>query len=414
MSQESIPQLKPVFETATEQGCLVAKADSLLQGMGAISQNEEPEKTENESQDTSPPATEPANPEQEINETPIPISEPSKKPSPPPPRQIQTPRSKQLRTSGPIPTSEEVAPLSELFLKGQVVKNDSPETLAIVVRNLEDKRDDLINEGQIEKSMRVQTAVENARAQQLQALKKSIQDDQIQSVKSRQEETKTGYNELNKNYQIRLQELEEHIKQQQAQLDQRQQQEIQDFNAEWTSDLKQRLYNRSSQQLRVLRLQQQLLLSAKRFSEARQVASLGNQLEKQEISQNHRQMILDYKKALYSLQTKHKKEKDVLDQIAEEQRMNLTRKKETMELPFENRFKVLQTEQENTRDTEKVWNRVKRSVEADPIAYVVGEKQKAPKVQTRNVKADSGILVLPPLPIQTPRKQKEETLSKTQ
>jgi hypothetical protein len=324
------------------------------------------------------------------------IREPAVRPTPP------SPRRQQVSSPTGVPS------LASRFLSGRPVQCDDPELLAATVWELEDRLDSLIGKSRFSELMRTDQAVKEARAQLMESLKRQNQERRQAEVHARTSNSRQEFEEFSKTITLREQQLEMRLKDQLQQLRDKQARESAEHDAQWQVDPKERLFNRSSQKLRMLRLQRHLLLASHKFDEAAQVSGIGDKVVRSETAERHYQMQTDFEASRVLLDRKHADELDTLMQTSELRRGEFRYIKETLSRRFGNRFMVLKVEEQAASDADKLWARTHRNGDGDQLAAVMGGSRKKVLVsKTPNV-ADFNTLVLPPLEMNSPVRRRNK------
>lgn len=254
-----------------------------------------------------------------------------------------------------LPSEDAINEVSEKFLRGEKVKTDDPTLLAHVVTNLENKRDQLMIDGDFQNSIKTQKAVDSARSKQIEAVKKQTSDEQLEVINKKQAKLVDNYERFESEMRKAEEELENDINAQKQALSEKHQKQIQDHDENWQKEVKLRQYNRASQRLRVLRTQQQLLMNAKRFDEAEQVCKIADDVAQKEALESHKQMLTAYKNSRRKLEEKQADEMDTFLRTSEQRRDILQHQKEVLTRPYVNRIKNLKREQEIAKDPDRLW-----------------------------------------------------------
>ncbi|OHT16588.1 hypothetical protein TRFO_41724 [Tritrichomonas foetus] len=309
------------------------------------------------------------------------------------------------RNSNSQQDPDNIASLSTKFLNGEKVNSTDPELLAAVVLDLEEQRDQLMMDGSFSKSLKAQKVVDAAKAQQLDAVKLQTQNEQQETLNMKKETLQSEYDNFQQQMKEKEQQLEANIHQQIEALKEKHIQELEDHDQGWQSEIKARQFNRSSQRLRVLRTQQNLLMNAKRFDEAAQVCKIADGVAAQETQESHRQMLTAFKNSRAKLEEKQVNEMDTLMKACEVRRGEFKYQKETMEKPFINRLNYIQIEEKIASDPERLWV-LKHRNDGDQItAYSATARGVRPNMTKKNNVAEYNTLPLPPLPVPpSPRK----------
>ena len=334
-------------------------------------------------------------------------------PSNPPPQTpkaypARSPRHRQQRSQPPPTDSDDVSALSQQFLAGKPVNCDDPLLLAATVRDLENHRDNLMLEGSFNESLRAQKAVDTARAQQLDSCKKKNQSEVQEELNAKKDSAQQDYDQFRREMKEKEADLEQKLQDQIQATKARQQQELEDHDQQWQSEVKQRQFNRSSQKLRVLRTQQVLLMNAKRFDEAAQVCKIADNVVQRETQANHQQMMSEWLKSRALLQQRHEEEMDTLMKACETRRGEFRHWVDVSEKRHINRRNALQIEEQAAKDPERLWILRHRN-DGDQIVNVMGATRSVKLNRTANVN-DFNTLPLPPLPIHgSARRTKPQT-----
>jgi hypothetical protein len=255
-----------------------------------------------------------------------------------------------------------------------------------------------MDEGKFRESARAELAVDSARAQLLAAAKRRNQASVQQDVQRRQAESQQEYEEFCQEMKQKEQDLELRIKEQTQQMRERHERERDEHDADWKVEPKQRQFNRASQKLRILRVQQQLLMNSRRFDEAAQVCKIADRLVAAEAAESHFRLLTEFQASRTVLEQRQSDELDTLLRACDVARQELSYMKEKANRRFLNRFAALQVEEEAARDADRLWV-LKHRNDGDQIVNLCGTTRtrggrlsKAADVTTFNT------LPLPPLP----------------
>ena len=160
---------------------------------------------------------------------------------------------------------------------------------------------------------------------------------------------------LEKNMEVSLQEEMEAVRK-------RQEKQIEEYNQNWESEKKLRRYNRTSPELRVLRVQAIKLLNSHRYDEMRIVDKQANELEQQEAEASHLLMEFDYANGYVLLQKKHEEEIQKVIASQKRKRAEFNAAKEEDLNVIRQKIRKLENGLESAADQDKVWNGKKRQV----------------------------------------------------
>jgi hypothetical protein len=211
------------------------------------------------------------------------------------------------------------------------------------VWELEDRLQAL-DDTQVLEIARTERAIEAARAQLMDALKRQNSERRQVEIHARATASRQEYEDFTRVMAQREQALEARLREQLIQLRNKQERECAEHNARWMVEPKQRMFNRSSQKLRVLRLQRQLLITSHRFDDALQVSGIGDKVQVEETAEQHFQMQAGFEASRSLLDQKHKEEVDTFVHAAEVKRGEFHYIRESLAKRFTNRFMALKTE----------------------------------------------------------------------
>jgi hypothetical protein len=226
--------------------------------------------------------------------------------------------------------------------------------LAACVWELEGRLDVSMRGSRFSESLRTERVVEAARAQLLESLKKQNQERRQADLLAKSTNSRHEFEEFSRIMAQREQQLEQRLREQLQQLRERQAKECADHDAAWAVEPKQRLFNRSPQRLRILRLQRQLLLTSHRFEEAAQVSGIGDRVVRTETAEHHYQLQTDFEASRVLLDQKHADELDTFMQACEVRRGEFRYIKETLSRRFSNRFSNLKVEEQAASDAQRL------------------------------------------------------------
>jgi hypothetical protein len=296
--------------------------------------------------------------------------------------------------------------VSEQFLAGKPVSCDVPEVLASALCDLQNRLEIAMSENEYFESANTMRAVEAARTQMLETLKKQnqevVQDDLAAKHGASQEEYEIFGEEQNEAERLQ----EEALQARSDSLAAKHISAYEDHERVWRSERKRRLYDRASQKVRILRVQQQYLLSAKRFEEAAQVCKIADRIAREETVENHYQRVSAYQQSRARLEDKHARDEDTLRHTAATRRAEMQFAREKGERRFKKRFYNLKVEEERAKDAEKLWNLAHRHDGDQVVAMIGNVRAPAAVIPKKANVATFNTLPLPPLPVaRTPRRE---------
>ena len=128
-----------------------------------------------------------------------------------------------------------------------------------------------------------------------------------------------------------------------------------------------RLYNRPSNQLRLLRHQANQMVACGRFKDAEEVLKLANKLQEKEQREGAYQMQQDYENAIKLFNERVKEELNTFDTDAVHQIQSLRARRATMRTVFQNQEKKVEQHEELTKDVDRCWNANLRAIVNEKI-----------------------------------------------
>lgn len=304
-------------------------------------------------------------------------------------------------------------PLSEWFkmaLDNEDISEIESDQLAQLVDLLKEERDHLIGSGQnVEKA---DAAFRRVKEMHDIRVKTDAQEARQNELSERMEYAKKELHNLEETISIQEKNMNYELSRQVQELEEKHRQEIEALTDEWESPAVRRRYNRTSQHLRELRIQEIKLLNAHRYDEMNIVKREADALEAKEREETQRKLEQDYETRLQCLRTKQEEEMAKLIHIQDIQKDKYEVAKVHDLRIAHQRIKNLDLEVEVAKDPEKVWTRFHRmeSLELGKRAKPRSAR-KAPKKTFRS--QDYNTLSLPPLTDRRPRKKQDlaETLS---
>jgi hypothetical protein len=370
---------------------IASQADELTSNFtGEIAARDEPAPAD----DTAPAADE--EPEPEEPEEP---DEPERGPV-----RFRLPRGRH-RSPAPSPDSPAVSDLSKKFLAQQPVQCDDVELLTVTVLDLEKHRDGLMLEGKFFDSLKAQKAVDAARWAQLDATKRRNQQETARVVDEKKSTHHNESDQFNADMKKQEEDLEHDIKDNEDRLRARQASELEEHDKQWQDDPKQRQFNRSSQKLRILRVQQQLLMNARRFDEAAQVCKIADNLQTSEVREHHRQCLVEFLGSRTMLEKRHADEVETLGIANDLRRSDLQHKRSLTNIRLTNRSNALKFEDELAHDQERLWI-LKHRHDGDELVNVMGRTRPIKRFTRAAEVATFNTLPLPKLPSLSATKNK--------
>ncbi|OHT11386.1 hypothetical protein TRFO_19194 [Tritrichomonas foetus] len=198
------------------------------------------------------------------------------------------------------------------LLEGKELKNPDPSLFPDLTESLKTDYENLMKSGKVKDSQKVYNAFKKSIEieKNLQAYQKvnEIQEDILNRLNSAKQEKKN----MEKTIKNTERNMGIYFEREEEELIQKQDDEFEQFNESWESEKKQRNYNKTSEQLRLLRTQADKLLLNKQYQESAICEKKANELEMMEMMQKNNEMNYDYSNSLQKLREKHAKEQKVL------------------------------------------------------------------------------------------------------
>lgn len=213
--------------------------------------------------------------------------------------------------------------------------------------------------------------------------KEKIQDE----IKERLKSAKTEKRELMKMISNQEKNMDIIFTEEENKLIKKHDKQIQEFNEFWESEEKQRTYNKTSDELRLLRRQADLLLMDKQYQQSIQCQKRADELEAAEIRNRTLAMSNDYGESLRKLQEKQNKEMKTLTVRQKMKRTEYCAAKNEEIAKANSKIAKIQLELEKSNDPNFI-NRIKKSheMEANSVNSFTASKYKnSGNSKTRNV-----------------------------
>jgi hypothetical protein len=175
-------------------------------------------------------------------------------------------------------------------------------------------------------------------------------------------------------------------------------QQLDEFEGHWGSAGKFRMYNRSSNQVTVLRRQLALLLVQCRFRDAEEVRRLVDQATKAEEDGSHRLMQKDYDLAFTLLENKQRMEFATLEEGAAVELQKFHQDRAFTRRVYEIRARKIAARMEIAGDLDRLWNHEQTQRMLASTAQPGKPSLPSTKMTRKDIKEqDVAVLSLPPL-----------------
>lgn len=262
----------------------------------------------------------------------------------------------------PPKVSPEIEKLKTQVLNGEDLKKVDITLFPQLVLALKQQRDFLLSLNLYQDSEQYDKALHRVIRMGEDYIKLSVQRSVQQGLKARLANAKREMDDIQKMAKKQLDNMELKLEKQRNDLTQRHQKEIEDFNADWDTEKKQRLYNRTSNTLRGLRKQAILLLNQHRYEEMKVVEQEADKLEREECIQSSQLMELDYSAQLELLL---KRQKSEVEKLLTKQNALRNQHKAAKEFDMQvarQRLRNLEHGLEEAANTNKFWNLKAKSI----------------------------------------------------
>jgi hypothetical protein len=280
------------------------------------------------------------------------------------------------------------------------------------VTDLQQRLDGEMSDGHFEGAASALRAIEDARAQMLVSLKKRHQQEVQAELAAKKDSSERDCAAFTRDMEDSAQRLEAALQNRSDALTGNQMEECAAHDERWRSPARQRLFDRSSQQVRVLRVQQHYLMGTRRFDEAKHVSEIADRLSQAEARENHYQRFCAYQHSRARLDDKHAREEDTLERAHATRRGELQFEREKGERRVAKRFYNLRIEEERAQDAERLWTVCHRN-DGDHLSAFLRSRGSPQKTFRKRPEPSSfNTLPLPPLPdVHSPRRSVLPTLN---
>ncbi|OHT05983.1 hypothetical protein TRFO_26045 [Tritrichomonas foetus] len=224
-----------------------------------------------------------------------------------------------------------------------------------VAEKVRTERDNLIYLGLYQDSVAANEAYAKTVGYRDVVQKRSVQKRTQKELYDRLEMARENHQRLVESAQTVIPNMISSFENEMANLENRQNWELQKLTEEWESPQKKRLYNRSSGALKNLRTQSILLLNSHRFDEMEICEKQANELEAKESRMNQNKLESDFQEALNKMLDRHQLERDKLIAAQTVSRDKYEAAvKHDLDIALK-RIDKIEKEIEEAQDPEKVW-----------------------------------------------------------
>jgi hypothetical protein len=284
------------------------------------------------------------------------------------------------------------------FLAQRPVACMEPATLAGAVCELQDRLDAAMAGSRFRDSKRAFEAAEAARSQMVASLKLQHQAEFRAELAAKREQSEADHADFTREMEDRERALDDALLRSGACLTARHLRTQREHDAAWGTEPIMRHYNRASQSIRILRVQQQYLLAAKHFDEAEEVCAIADRQNGAETVEKQYQRYVAYADSRRRLDNRQADEEDTIRKGGDVRRVRLAGEREKRDRRFTKRFRNLEIEDERAQDPERLWAICHRN-DGDYVATLNGGARiSATKIDKRAKVELFNTLPLPPLP----------------
>ena len=272
---------------------------------------------------------------------------------------------------------DEIERYATRALMGEKLPVLPQDKLALIAKDLENRRAFFVDKGFFAESLQAKAAIENVKALQLEAVKLQAQRVAQADIYLRKGHTSTDYTIFHHKMGAAKDQMEMRFEDRINLMKERHEQEKIDLEKEWNSPQKQRMYNHDSQRLIELKYLKKKLIDANQFEKASQIELEIAAMTKKEREESARQWATDYRRACETLAYRQDKE---LKSLAYDKTMKkelFKAKVETGDIVFDNRKRALKINESIVNDKEKFWRLHKKSIK-QPFTGKNGTRQAVP------------------------------------
>lgn len=259
--------------------------------------------------------------------------------------------------------------LRELAKKLKPLPTNNLIVLNDLLDSLFDERKELDSKGDFQGSVTIMKVIDHVKEYIQIAEKKAFQKRQQNEVRKENNKVQSRIAKFDLETKTLEKNLKKNIAQSRERLIKDLRAEGEKLEKEWESEEHMRLYNRPSNQLRLLRHQANQMVSCARFKDAEEILKLANKLQSQEQKQSAYQMQTDYENAMALFNQRVVEELNTFDTNAVNQIQSLRARRATMRTVFQNQEKKVEQHEELAKDCDRCWNANVRTIIYDRIAY---------------------------------------------
>ncbi|EAX87200.1 hypothetical protein TVAG_215510 [Trichomonas vaginalis G3] len=327
--------------------------------------------------------------------------------SPESPKSIQNNEPEQENDQQSVPlTDEELEHYRQMAFQQQPIRNLTDEQYNYIINSLIQERNEAAAEHKFTVSDRINSAQDFVQKCLLDKQKAEAQNEAINQYKQQLKEVNDEISQYDQETDRLIKELLESQQKARERLENTHNDQLDKHAEEWTSEKKQRQYNRASHGLINLRKQFKRLMQQNRFKEAGDVQSIITKAEEKEKYEAHLSMQRDYDNSLRMLQTRQKGEKQFFEQQSLIHLAQLKQKRERRRVALVNKQKKVEQIGLFANDAEKVWGKVQNQRKDENLSAsgpILSRNGSIISPRTATIKAqdsrEDATIPLPPLDV---------------
>lgn len=237
------------------------------------------------------------------------------------------------RTEGERMTSNQVIETANTLLKGKKVKVSDPVTVANIVKELDNRRLEALNENEYLKSKKIGDVIDEFKKQFYILDREAMFKDSKEQLEERHRESVEALESTIKQWKEKKQEFVEQCQQEIADIQNRHQDEHIDLESKWTDPSTQRKFTKRSAYLLQQKAVEKYMVLAGKLEEAEKIKKINQVNERQEAQVKYQEMADSFEGARAKLIADQEEEIEKLKSDQEFRYRNLlTNEKEAIEL----------------------------------------------------------------------------------
>lgn len=300
-------------------------------------------------------------------------------------------------------TDEQIENYRQMALQQQPIRNLTDDQYDELLAALVVERNEAVSEQKFAISDRINSAYDFVQKCKLDKQKHEAQSEALTQYKQQLKEVNAELAEYDKETEKQLSELLSNEEKARERLQKTHEAQLDAHVQDWTSEKKQRQYNRASHGLINLRKQFKRLVQQCRFKEAGDVQKIITRAESKEQYEAHLCMQRDYDNSLRMLQHRQRGELQFFEQQSLIRVAQLKQRRERRRVALVNKQKKVEQIGEFVSDSDRVWGKVQTQKKEEAILATSGPilGRQLITARTTNVNAgdskEDATICLPPL-----------------